>query len=524
MEVAPTQLAQQIASRLAPPPGGSRIEIDGETLLRPDLVRTFYERRAYEPAWVEAGTLRPVALALRQVIAEADREGLDPVDYHWPSVDRVSSAAVRSLDPVTLTGLDILASDAFLAYAAHLVSGRIDPVALGVDWFIRRPQADVAWVLGRGLEMSLAEELEKLRPPHPGYERLGHALAAYREIERRGGWPRVPEGPTLRPGDRDTRVRVLRRRLQVTSDWRGDRSSTLYDETLAVAVRAFQTRHGLEPDAVLGPRTMLALNVPVRHRIEQILVNLERWRWLPLDIEERHIQVNVPAYRLTVYEAGAPVLQMPVIVGRMLRGTPVLSEQMTHIVFSPYWNIPRRLAVEDMLPKILQDSTYCDRNGIRVFRSWAADAQPVDAREIDWSHLHADSFPVRLRQDPGPLNLLGRVKFMFPNAHDIYIHDTPSRGLFGRSSRDLSSGCVRIADPVALAYFLLRDQPEWTRDSIRRAMAEKEPRTVNLRKPIRVDLMYWTAWADEIDTVHFRDDIYERDPLVLRALTSRTSF
>lgn len=523
-EIAPDipPLSGAIAARLQSRAGA--LVIDGEALRRADLVRSFYERRAFAPAWFDAGGAAAAALALRQQIADADHDGLDPADYHWNAVDRVARQSRDTPDTAACAGLEILASDAFLTFAAHLHSGRADPRSLGVDWYLSRPQADLAWILGKGLETGLAREIDALRPGHPGYDRLRHALSQYRDIERRGGWPPVPEGPTLRPGDRDPRVRVLRRRLRATEDWTGDSQSDLYDASLAAGVRVFQARHGLQADAVLGPKTLAALGVPVRRRVEQILVNLERWRWLPLDFEGRRIQVNAPAYQLSVYEDGAPVLQMPVIVGRALRSTPVLSERMTQIVFSPYWNIPKRLAVEDILPKVQQDSMYLRHHGIRVFRSWAADAPAVDPREIDWTRLHADSFPLRLRQDPGPQNLLGRVKFLFPNPQDIYLHDTPSRGLFGRNARDLSSGCVRVADPVTLALYVLRDRPEWTREAIRAAMQAPEPVEVDVRAPIRVDLLYWTAWADENGSVHFRDDIYGRDPLVLQALTASAAF
>jgi murein L,D-transpeptidase YcbB/YkuD len=245
---------------------------------------------------------------------------------------------------------------------------------------------------------------------------------------------------------------------------------------------------------------------------------MERWRWLPEDLGERHVLVNAAAYELEAVEGGEPVLTMRAIVGRPYRQTPVFSDRISYMVFSPYWHVPHTLAVQDQLPLQKQDPGYFRRMGIRVFRGWGADAAEVNPDSVGWSRVTAKGFPFRLRQDPGPQNALGRVKFMFPNPYNVYLHDTPARELFRKQTRNFSSGCIRVEEARTLALWLLRGETAWTPERVDRAMEAGREETARLTKAIPVHLLYWTAWAEEEGTIQFRPDIYGRDEPVARAM------
>jgi murein L,D-transpeptidase YcbB/YkuD len=245
-------------------------------------------------------------------------------------------------------------------------------------------------------------------------------------------------------------------------------------------------------------------------RLEQIRMNLERWRWAPRDFGDRHVLVNIPTYQLQVIEGEEPVLSMRVIVGEPDHGTPVFSDEMTYLVFSPYWNIPESILREETLPKVVEDPEYLSRNRIEVLQA-GKDEQPVDPESIDWSN-ESETKGLRFRQEPGPENALGRVKFIFPNHFAVYLHDTPATHLFGQEHRALSHGCVRVEDPVALAEYVLRERDEWSADRIRQAMNADEEATVRLKNPLPVHLGYWTAWVEpDGRTVTYTADPYGID-------------
>lgn len=502
----------------------ARLSVAGAPVHAGSALPTFYERRSFRPAWVDEDGPRPAADSLVAAVAAADREGLRPSDYHLEAIRDLREQSAGSPgrpDAATLAELDLLLTDAFLAYGDHLADGRVDPVSLHPDWVPSRSGADL---VGR-LERALAEErvrgsLQDLRPPHEGYRRLRDALDRYRREASDGGWPVVPDGPAVAPGETTDRVRALRARLRAAggaADPVADGDEAVYGPALEEAVRRFQRRHGLEDDGVVGPATLSALNATAEERARQIRVNLERWRWLPRSLGERHVRVNAADFELEVVEGGEVVLSMRAIVGRAYRKTPVMSDRITYLVFSPFWHVPHSLAVQDQLPLQKQDPGYFQRMGMRVFRGWDAGAPEVDPASVDWSEVSARSFPYRLRQDPGPKNALGRVKFMFPNRFSVYLHDTPGRELFARRGRSFSSGCIRVERAEELAAYLLRGDPAWTPETIRRAMGAGAERTVRLPEAVPVHLLYLTTFSDG-ETVQFRPDVYDRDGRVGAAL------
>ncbi|MDX1384722.1 MAG: L,D-transpeptidase family protein, partial [Thermoanaerobaculia bacterium] len=379
----------------------------GEPVYASTALPAFYEQRVFAPAWSREGRPTARATELVAVLEAVGGDGLDPAHYH---VAEIRDLARRGAgDAAALADLDLLASDAFLILAAHLVSGRVDPVTFDGEWIAVRREVDLGLALGRAVDSEGPRAvLAELHPDHAAYARLRAAAAALRSRARAGGWATLPPGDALRPGERGDRVEVLRARLEESpGSLEAPAGRDFYDPALEEAVRAFQARHGLTADAVVGAKTLEALNVPADERVRQIELNLERWRWLPQDLGRRHVLVNVPAFTVALIEDDRTRLEMRAAVGRNYRRTPVFSDSIRYLVLNPFWEVPHRLAVQDKLPEIRKDPTYLSRQGFSVYRGWGADEVEVDPATVDWQALSADRFPFRLRQSPGPLNALG---------------------------------------------------------------------------------------------------------------------
>jgi L,D-transpeptidase YcbB len=502
----------------------------GEPIHASVALAPFYEARGYLPAWTDSNGLRKQALDLIGAIGQAGDEGLNPEDYHYSairrSLDRLGygHGSEAGADPAVLADLELLLTDGFLIYATHLLSGRVNPETIDPEWLANRREADLAAVLEQALsEDRVAGALHDLLPAHPGYAMLREALKAYRQIEMSGGRVKVPSGPKMTKGQQGHRIVQLRKRLLATGDLEKGASADApeFDETLEQAVRRFQERHGLEADGVVGRDTLSALNVAVEDRLHQILVNLERWRWLPKDLGKRYVLVNLADFKLEVIEADRRVMDMRIIVGKDYRKTPVFSRKMTYLVLNPSWHVPPKIATLDKLPLIKKDPGYLSREHFKVFEGWGAEAKEIDPATIHWSKVSKGNFRYRLVQNPGPWNALGRIKFMFPNPFDVYIHDTPSRELFQKTVRTFSSGCIRIEEPIQLAEYVLEGDLKWNEETIMAALETGREQTVRLPAPIPVHLLYWTAWVDPSGMVEFRKDVYGRDWRVLQALLSK---
>jgi len=342
----------------------------------------------------------------------------------------------------------------------------------------------------------------------PGLEK---ALAQYRQLAAQGGWPQVPVGPALREGDQDERLHFLKERLVASGDLaaplvQGD----LFDGLLKEAVQRFQARHGLATDGVVGAKTMTELNVPISKRVRQLAVSLERCQPLPSLLEPRHILVNIADFTLKLYEDGKLRLSMPVIVGKTYRQTPVFTGNITSLVLNPSWEVPHSIATKDLLPKIKKNPGYLSQSHFQIFRGWKS-SEEINPATIDWGNLSPSRFPYRLRQEPGPANALGQVKFLFPNPYDVYLHDTPSRALFQQNSRTFSSGCIRLARPLDLAVYLLQGTSLGSMEALTAAISREKTLTVAIPSPIPVHIAYMTAWVDREGIIQFRPDIYNRD-------------
>jgi L,D-transpeptidase YcbB len=516
---AEADLSATIAERLAKDADHDQIE-GGKLLAQRDFLNALYATGGYQPLWsVETQAERFLAL-----IAAATEDGLDPEDYHLARLRRL--LADRSGSVPTRAELDILLTESFARFAYNLRFGKANPQEIDDNWNFSRAMITgdpAAWLVRAIRGKAVAPALESLRPNTPVYRVLKSALAEYRAIAARGDWPRLPAGPTLEPGMRAPAVAGLRERLAATGLYtpRGGIEQEHYDPDLALAVRAFQRRHGLVVDGLVGPRTRAALNVGVAARIDQLRVNLERIRWVYRDLQDRFLAVNIASFHAAYLEHGRVAWRARVVVGQPYRQTPIFKATMTHIVFNPTWTVPPTILRQDVLPAMREDQGYLRRKGLQVLD---ASGQAVDPATIDWQTTLVAGFPYVLRQAPGPDNALGRVKFMFPNPHLVYLHDTPRTDLFERAERTFSSGCIRVERPLDLAALLLALNPGWTEASMADAMAAGRPRRVDLTEPVTVMLLYLTAFADDEGALQFRRDVYDRDGDVLRALDAPFRF
>jgi len=507
-----TPLAQRLEAGDSPVQG---VEIDWTS------VRSFYAARGLQPVWHKNGEPLPGASEALGLIASASRDGLYPEEYHLHEIQAGLDSPVK----LPQDSLDIMLTDGVLKYIRHIQNGRLNPPSADPQWLIHSAPVDAEAVLQAALDSaSVNRALAALSPGFLGYQRLKNLLQAYRSLASAGGWPEVPPGLKLEKGVYDQRVQSLRHRLMLSgdSDIFDVVDSFEFDAALEHAVTQFQARHGLETDGIVGRHTLAALNVPVEERIQQILLNMERMRWLPEELGPRYLLVNMAGFDLRLVENDATVMDMRVIIGRPYRSTPAFVSELTHLVFNPYWNVPHKLALLDVLPAQQQDPQYLTRKGFRVFSDWSKDAIEIDPAGVDWSQYNASNFAFRLRQEPGATNSLGRIKFMMPNPYAVYLHDTPAQHLFKRAVRTFSSGCIRIEQPVRLATTLLQGKRRWTDADVIKIIESKENRAVFLPHKIPVYMLYLTAWVDDNGRVHFRDDVYGRDLLVRKAWNAVT--
>ena len=481
------------------------------------IVHQFYTTRAYEPIWVQDGGLGVRGQALVRRLVDSDRHGLIPSDYAAAEI----AARQNESDPKALADLEILMTAALLQYGQDLKEGRVAPSRVNAELFLEPEKVDIGRLIaGAATAPDIGAFLDGLAPQSLQYARTVDALGAYRAIAAAGGWETLPEGETLKVGMRDPRVPILRRRLRDAGDLIGEPSTDpeLYDPQLEAAVRHFQYRHGLDQDGAIGKNTRGAFNVPVEDRIQTLILNLERRRWLPDNLGDRYVFVNMAGFELKLVEGDKTVFDTKVVVGTPFHRTPVFSGDMSYVVVNPYWHIPPSIARNEILPSVKKDVNYLASKNIRVFSDWSANAYEVNPHSVDWSQVSRRGMKYKFRQDSGPSNALGRAKFMFPNRHNIYLHDTPSKHLFKQSTRSFSHGCIRVQHPLDFASFVLRDQPGWTRDKIDQTVDAGARKIVNLPQSIPVHLTYLTNWVNKDGSVYFRRDIYDRDKLLADAL------
>ena len=523
-----SEIADAVRARLA---AGSAAPLLSLTRTEQVELLALYEPGAQAPLWTDRRG-KPTASA-RDALAlleGAANEGLDPQDYASASFGALSTTLEAAQRPsvADIVAFDVGMSSSTLRYFRHLHLGRVDPRTMGFNLNVPRDGHDFVMLLRAALaDGRITETASGLAPPLVQYRQLRTTLARYRALAADTNLQALPPlSRTVRPGDSYIGLRALHRRLAALGDIPagigppGDTGR--YEGPLVEAVKRFQIRHGLQDDGVLGTSTHAALTVPLAWRVRQIELALERFRWLP-DLGDRpFLALNIPMFYLWGWDSipptGEPSFGMRAIVGRAISTqTPIFVGDMTYVTFRPYWNVPRSILRNEMLPLIERDSDYLRRQKMEIVRGPGDDAAPVSATPENVELLRQGV--LRLRQRPGPGNALGLVKFVFPNDENVYLHGTPAQELFGRTRRDFSHGCVRVEDPVALAAWVLKDQPEWTRDRILAAMAAPASRRVNVSHPIQVILFYVTAVVMPDDgTIRFAEDIYGHDTTLDHAL------
>lgn len=476
------------------------------------FVEAFYAAREGSTVW----TNQDVADAALLAIANADLDGLEPEDFGFSRL----KALRESGDAI---GFDRALTRGLADFARVLKRGKTTPGGPeGEVTIVRAFSGDPIELLNQAISSgNVSELIEKQRPRLPYYGRLKEALADYREIAADGGFTVVPDGGTLRIGDVAPRVAKLVQRL-AEEGWHfgaisvSESGTAFFDEEVDQAVKSFQARHGLEADGVAGPATLAALNTSAQARVDQVRVNMERARWVGDLPVERTVMVNIAGFEAMLVENGEIAWQTRVIVGKDYTATPVFSDEISYVEFNPTWTVPRSIIRNELAPKVIADPGFLDRNGYYLAYK---DGTHLDARKVDWTSVTPSNFPYWIVQKPGERNALGLVKFMFPNKHSVYMHDTPQRQLFDRTVRTFSHGCIRTENPMKYAELLLGQQG-WDRARIDEAVASGKTIRVNLERKVPITIMYWT-----VDTVgselRFYPDIYGRDAKVLAALDTQ---
>lgn len=495
-----------------------------------DLLIKFYSERGFREAWTRDSRLSSQTLALRDQIRESKYDGLEPEDYNLEQIDHIiQNFEIEKMgeNALQLAYIDLVFSESYLKLATDLYKGKTPQEAIKTDWQIQAKRVKVKFeeVLEKSIEGdSVGQSIRGFWPDYKVYANIRKSLRSYYEMadSQREKPQKLTYKKLLKVGDSNRLISEIRLRLsggELTEE--GEIDDELYDSALMKEILKTQKRFGLNPDGVIGPETIRALNETPEDMIKRIAVNLERLRWLPdTVIKDKFIIANIANYQLDyVRENGLDTLfSSKVIVGKQYRSTPVFNGEMSYIVFSPTWTVPSSIIRGEMIPKIKKDPDYLSRNHMKILTYSGKEIDPVS---LDWTEVSAKNFPYMIRQSPGPHNSLGLVKFIFPNKFNVYIHDTPTKSLFDKDIRAFSHGCIRIHKPAEFAKIILQDDPMWDMEKINEAMHADEETTVMLKKKIPVVILYLTFWADENGRDYIRKDIYNRDEEISKALFSK---
>ena len=499
-----------------------------------EAVRRLYPPASIRPIWSGGGggPTRQAVAAL-DLLANSEQRGLPSASENVRRLRAMADLVGRS--EADAARFDVALSTSVVRLLADLHLGRVDPATAGADLPDAHDELDLAsFAMAVAQATDVSAAVERAEPSYAGYRALIRALLQYRALATDTSLrPPARVTRSVRPGDAYSEALLLARYLVAL----GDADSTAargviasvdttirYEGPLVAAVVRFQRRHGLEPDSIIGPATMAELRVPLARRVRQIELALERWRWLPDEPPERYLVVNVPAFRLYVFEhdstAAAAALSMNVIVGQAegRHDTPVFAATMREVVFRPYWDVPPRIARTELIPIFRRRPAYFDHEGFEIVRPGAGDVPTTTFAPTSENLSRVANGTLRLRQRPGPANALGAVKFVFPNRYNVYLHGTPAQELFAQTRRDFSHGCIRIERPADLAVLVLRDQPPWTEAAIDSAMTGDRTVHVPIARPLSVFVLYTTVAVDDTGQVHFYPDIYRRDSALERAL------
>jgi murein L,D-transpeptidase YcbB/YkuD len=490
--------------------------IDGRRIHAQDILQDLYADHGYAPFWVDSADIRK----LIELIEKSPDHGLIPDDYGLFQLRELLAERQRSPSAEIRAEAELMLTESLIRYGYHRRLGKVKASSIDTDINFRRkafrdqpPAKTMREILAAP---SLEGFIDMAAPTGPYYRRLQAHLDRYRDLAEAGGWPVVPDGPTLRLDDDSPRVAAIRARLAVDGEQGVDSGAApnRFDAALKGAVKTFQARHGLDADGIVGRQTLAAMNVPVEDRIDQLRISLERLRWVNQEAAPTFVAVNIASYSAAFFRDGELAWTTRAMVGKSYRQTPVFRGDIDYMEFNPTWTIPPGILRNDTLPAIKRDPAYLASKNIRVIDR---DGRTVDPATVDWNR-YSRGVPYTLRQDPGPKNALGTVKFIFPNKHFVFLHDTPSRELFDRPERAFSSGCIRVEDPLRLAELLLDDPEQYPRSALQDIVDSRETQRIRLRPKIPVVILYLTAALDNEGHLLFMKDVYQRDAKVLAAL------
>ncbi len=476
-------------------------------------LQLFYKSTQYVLAWDDNDNVNACITAIRNSIDE----GLEPSDYHLATLEQLRNQSQKT--DTERIALDVLLTDAFMSYATHLFSGKASDQLYPDKWEAdKKSTLDLPALLNSALrDKTITATFERLKPSFPQYEQLKSQLKSFRNLKNLGGWPLVPADSAFQVGVADGRVPLLIKRLVATGQLPAlyVNKDQLFDSTLIKAIQKFQQQHGLKADGVIGMYTFHNLNHSVDHYIDVIRVNLERYRWLPQKLGNSYVSINIPEFQLEVHEGDSLIMSMKVIVGKPERSTPVFSSTIHYLILNPTWTVPPTILKEDALPALKADIQYLDRHNLRVIDK---KGNEVDPSVLPWESFTERNFPYQLRQDPGPNNSLGLIKFQFPNHYQVFLHDTNMHNLFLEANRALSSGCIRLEYPFRLASYLLKDT-KWSAKEIDKMVLSGKTSTIIFQESVPIHIWYFTAVVTKYNSLQMRNDLYDLDGALMEALS-----
>jgi murein L,D-transpeptidase YcbB/YkuD len=509
----------------------------------------FYSTGEYKLAWLTFDEPKEEADELLQAIDAANKEGLSPSHYNVRKIEnllaelydiasrkerrkewrkkfksRKYKEQLKKEDTVLfnkIVRLDFLMTASYLTYASHLLSGKIKPDE-NAEWYSEPREKNLSSHLHQALDnQRIQASLLELNPPHPQYDKLKEKFARYNEIKRNGGWKDYLITKDLKAGDTGNEVYLLKKRLTIEGFMDGEIKDSVYDPQVKKAVQLYQMLHGIEVTGTVNEKTREELNKPVEAVIQKISFNIERMRWIHGPFGDHYILVNIPDFQMTVIKDHKTQLKMKAIVGEKVNKTPVFNDSLEYIVFSPEWNIPPSIAVEELLPSIKNNPYFFRNSKYELYDGWGKDAKSIPQHSVNWDSVTAENFNYKIVEAPGNANPLGKVKFIFPNSQSIYLHDTPANHLFSQNERDFSHGCIRLEKPEKFAQYLLADRG-WDVNDVKEYMNKKEPATVLLGEKIPVYIVYWTAWVDENNNyLNLRNDVYQYDQYQMKEIEKK---
>ena len=474
-------------------------------------INAFYAKSLYTPIWITGGKPTAKAEAMVDALNLSYEDGLHPDDYDAVQLFKKLGAT----DAAGLADLEVHLTTAAVSYAQHMNAGRVNPREVKKEIVIYPKAISPDTILdGIRKTQNLKAYLRLLAPHTQRYERLRQALAAYRRIEAAGGFIKVPDGAPIKVGGIDARLSTIRQRLAQEGYLRGSGGGVAYDPALVDAVKRFQEQHGLPSEGLIGPSTIKQMNISASDRVATLELNLERNRWLQNEFAPYHIFANLADQVVKLVKNDDTLHAEVIQVGQPYHQTPIFTDLMETVEFNPYWSVPPSIAVNEYLPKLRKNPGILSGENIKVLTNGGG---TVSATAVNWSSLGKGNFPYSLRQDPGPGNALGRVKFLFPNEFNVYMHDTPAKAKFDAAQRYFSHGCLRLRDPLKMAEIILG--PEGiSRERIDQIVASGKNTPIRLKNPIPVYIVYLTAFVNKDGSVNFRDDVYGNDAILAEAL------